>query len=85
MTLTPNALSEPDMEEIARLATQEALAEYQDRLPEDMAQLTLGTSTQGDEVIFELYIAGETAMDDQVISQAFVNKFTGDVRVDVHL
>lgn len=85
MTDEPIAMAHEELEEIARLATRAALVEYEDEFPKDTEHLTLGHYEDGEEVVFELYIAGETSEDAQVLTQAFVNKFSGDVRVDVLL
>ncbi|MAP95462.1 MAG: hypothetical protein CMK07_10965, partial [Ponticaulis sp.] len=83
MTDEPTAMAPEDLEEIARVATREALVDYEDKFPKETEHLTIGQFEDGDAMVFELYIAGETSEDAQVITQTFVNKFTGDVRVDV--
>jgi hypothetical protein len=70
------------LQEIARVATRRALEGYV--LPESWrTHLTLGTGFQGDERVFELYVAGERPEDAIVIASATVNRKTLAVQVTV--
>jgi hypothetical protein len=72
LSIAPTELDE--LQEIARIATRAALEEYE-RIPaESEKNLTLGTFFDGDDRIFELYIAGERPADAVVISSARVNR-----------
>jgi hypothetical protein len=74
-----------EMQEIARNATRAALVPYRRLTTEDEARLTLGSGIEGDEGVFELYLAGERPQDAKVISRATVNRHTGEVLVEVFL
>lgn len=77
--MAPKELDE--LREIARVATRKALEDYE-RIPEEWEEnLTLGTFFDGDDRIFELYVAGERPVDAIVISSARVNRKTRSVRV----
>ena len=72
-----------ELEEIARLATRKELESYE-RLPSEWEEnLTLGIFFDGDERIFELYVAKERPADGIVISTARVNRKTRSVTVIV--
>lgn len=85
MTDEPTPMPIEELEEIARLATRKALVDYEDKFPKDTEHLNIGQFEDGEEMVFELYLEGETSEDAQVLTQTFVNKFSGDVRVDVLL
>ncbi|PAT38003.1 hypothetical protein [Vandammella animalimorsus] len=78
-----------EMEEIARLATREALKEYVWPLtPEDEKNLTLGMfidHPDKDHKTFELYISADPPENGIVLTQAKVNALTGEVQVKVFL
>jgi len=70
-----------ELREIARLATRKALEDY-DPMPKEWEEnLTLGTFFDGDDRIFELYIAAERPVDAIVISSARVNRKDRSVQV----
>jgi len=70
-----------ELREIARLATRKALEDY-DPMPKEWEEnLTLGTFFDGDDRIFELYIATERPVDAIVISSARVNRKDRSVQV----
>jgi hypothetical protein len=70
-----------ELEEIARLATRNELENYERLPPEWEADLTLGIYFDGDERVFELYIAKERPAGGIVISTARVNRKTRSVSV----
>ena len=70
-----------ELREIARLATRKALEEYEPFPEEWKKDLTLGTFFDGDDRIFELYIARERPDDAIVISAARVNRKDRSVQV----
>ena len=72
-----------ELQEIARLATYEALKAYEPVPPEWEKNLTLGTFFGGDDRIFELYVAAERPADAIVISSARVNRKSESVQVTV--
>jgi hypothetical protein len=72
-----------EMESIARDATREALTGY--RQTTNREHLTLGSELTDTQGLFELYIAGERPTDAQVISRAKVDRFSGEVDVEVFL
>jgi hypothetical protein len=74
-----------EMQEIARKATRAALVPFRRLSAEEDARLTLGSGIDGDDGVFELYLAAERPQDAKVISRATVNRYTGDVRVEVFL
>lgn len=74
-----------EMQEIARQATRAALVPYRRLTKEEDANLTLGSGIEGNEGIFELYVAAERPQDAKVISRATVNRETGEVRVEVFI
>jgi hypothetical protein len=79
MSTAPTELDE--LQEIARIATRSALQRYE-RIPEERDRnLTLGTFFDGDDRIFELYIAAERPAEAMVISTARVNRKTKEVVV----
>ena len=79
MSTAPTELDE--LQEIARIATRSALQRYE-RIPEEWDRnLTLGTFFDGDDRIFELYIAAERPAEAVVISTARVNRKTKEVVV----
>ena len=73
-----------ELEEIARVLTQTTLVHYD--IPKDIGKnLVLGTFFDGDDRIFQLYIAGDRPEDAQVISSVRVNAFTGQANIEVFL
>ncbi|MEA2603058.1 MAG: hypothetical protein QOF89_4050 [Acidobacteriota bacterium] len=72
-----------ELQEMARLATRAALEDYEPIPKEWEANLTLGTFFDGDDRIFELYIAAERPIDAMVISSVRVNRKTKSVQVVV--
>lgn len=66
------------LQEAARLATRTALEPFE-RIPNDI-ELTLGSSWDEDEAVFELYIAKERPKDAVVLTEARVNQYDGQVR-----
>ena len=72
-----------DLREIARVATRAALENFEPIPPEWNARLTLGTFFDGDDRIFELYVAGERPRDAIVLTSARVNRRTKEVTVSV--
>ena len=72
-----------DLREIARVATRTALESFEPIPPEWNAQLTLGTFFDGEDRIFELYVAGERPRDAIVLTSARVNRRTKEVTVTV--
>ena len=79
-----NILSLDEMQEIARLATRKALKGYS-RPNFSFENLVLGIYHDKECGKFELYIAGERPEDAIVISEATVNRKTGEVSVKVFL
>ena len=72
-----------ELQEIARVATRNALEAYES-LPEEWSKnLTLGTFFEDEDRIFELYVAAERPADAIVISSARVNRKTRNVTVTV--
>ena len=87
MQRVPGTSTEPkeldELQEIARIATRTALESYEP-MPEEWGKnLTLGTFFEGDERIFELYIAAEKPADAVVISTARVNRKSKKVLVTI--
>lgn len=81
ISTAPRELDE--LQKIARVATRAALERYE-RIPEEWEKnLTLGTFFEGDDRIFELYIAAERPVDAVVISSARVNRTTRNVTVAI--
>lgn len=78
---TPKELDE--LQEIARLATRRELENYERWPTEWDENLTLGTYFDGDDRVFELYIAKDRPADAIVISTARVNRDTRSVTVIV--
>lgn len=79
LSTAPTELDE--LQEIARIATRAALEEYE-RIPAEWEKnLTLGTFFDGDDRIFELYVAGERPSDAVVVSSARVSSKTKSVSV----
>lgn len=70
-----------ELQELARIATREALKEYEPIPKEWEENLTLGTLFDGDDRIFELYVAAERPRDAIVISSARVNRKTRFIEV----
>ena len=71
------------LEEIARVATAEALRDFEP-VPETWRrELALGTLFEGDDRVFELYVPGERPSDAIVISSARVNRKTKLVEVTI--
>ncbi len=68
------------LQELARLATREALENYE--IPDEWKErLSLGIFFEDDDRIFELYVTGDKPDDAIVISRASVNRNTKDVSV----
>jgi hypothetical protein len=79
ISTAPTELDE--LQELARVATRDALENYE-RIPAEWEEnLTLGTFFEGDDRIFKLYIAAERPSDAVVISSARVNRKTKSVSV----
>lgn len=72
-----------ELKEIARLATYDALKEFEPLSTEWRENLTLGSGIDEDYGIFELYVAAERPEDAVVISSARVNRKTKAVEVTV--
>ncbi len=72
-----------ELQEIARLATYEALKDFEPVPVEWKANLTLGTFFDGEYRVFELYVATERPADATVISSARVNRNTRSVEVTI--
>jgi len=72
-----------ELQEIARVATRAALEAYEP-IPEDWNRtLALGTRFDGDERIFELYVAKDRPGDGIVLTSARVNRLSKFVAVTV--
>ena len=72
-----------DLQEVARAATRAALEAYEP-IPEEWNQdLTLGTFVDGEDRIFELYVARERTRDAIVLTSARVDRATKAVTVVV--
>ena len=72
-----------ELQEIARIATRSELERF-DPIPDAWrASLTLGTFFDGDDRIFELYVAGARPADAIVLTSARVNRKTKAVSVKV--
>ena len=72
-----------ELQELARVATRAELARYEP-IPEEWARvLTLGTFFDGEDRIFELYVAGARPADAIVLTSARVNRNTRAVSVTV--
>jgi hypothetical protein len=81
ISIAPKELDE--LQAIARVATRTALDGYEP-MPEEWAKnLTLGTVFDGDDRIFELYVAAEKPADAVVISTARVNRKSRNVVVTI--
>jgi hypothetical protein len=72
-----------ELQEIAPLATYDALKEFQPLPAEWQANLTLGVGIDGDYRVFELYVAVERPEDAIVISSARVHSKTKLVEVTI--
>jgi hypothetical protein len=72
-----------DLQEIACIATSEALEQYELIPKEWEKNLALGTFFEEDYRIFELYVAAEKPSDTIVISSARVNRRDRSVKVVV--
>jgi hypothetical protein len=81
ISTAPSELDE--LQELAREATRETLEAYEPLPDEWKENLTLGTFFEGDDRIFELYVAAERPADAIVISSARVNRKTRSVSVTV--
>jgi len=81
ISTAPKELDE--LQEIARVATSTALDGYEPMPEEWTKNLTLGTFFDGDDGIFELYIAAEKPADAVVISTARVNRKSRNVVVTI--
>lgn len=71
------------LEEVARVATREALKDYEAPPPEWRDNLVLGTLFDGDWRVFELYVPGQRPSDAIVIASARVHRVTREVSVTV--
>ena len=71
------------LQELARVATREALKEYEPVPEEWRENLTLGTYFEGDVRVFELYVAQEKPANAIVISSARVDRKTKAVEVAI--
>ncbi|AEV26454.1 hypothetical protein ACLSSQ_11335 [Azospira sp. APE16] len=69
------------LQELARVASHKALEEYESPPKEWEANLTLGTVFDGDDRIFELYVAADNPKDTIVISSARVDRKNHSVQV----
>ncbi len=85
MTSKKKLLTLREMEPIAREATRKALTPYKGREELEDKNLTLGSGIEGEEGIFELYLAAERPQDARVICCATVDRRTGEVKVEVLL
>ena len=72
-----------DLEEIARIATFEALQSYAAVPAELRHRWVLGIHFEGDDRVFELYVPGERPADALVYASARVNRLTRAVDVTV--
>ncbi|HEY0845605.1 MAG TPA: hypothetical protein VGE12_09560 [Noviherbaspirillum sp.] len=81
ISTAPSELDE--LQELARVATREALEAYEPLPDEWKEHLTLGTFFEGDDRIFELYVAAEQPANAVVISSARINRKTRSVSVTV--
>lgn len=70
-----------DLEEMARIATFDALEGYEPVPDVWRTKLTLGTFFENDLRIFELYVPGERPQDAITISSAWVNRHTKAIEV----
>jgi hypothetical protein len=83
--MNPKKLPLATLEESARLLTRTALADF-DLTTVDRDTLVLGTSGfEGNQRVFELYVAGEGPEDARVISRAVIDVFSGAGTVEVFL
>ena len=71
------------LQEIARVATRAELEQFEPIPDEWKATLTLGTFFDGDDRIFELYVARERPSDAIVLTSARVNRLSKAVVVTV--
>ena len=86
MTSNPNGtrVKELDLlQEVARVATREALKRYEEPPPEWKEGLVLGTLFDGDWRVFELYVPGEHPRDAIVIASTKVHRHTREVVVTI--
>lgn len=72
-----------ELKEIARLATYDALKEFEPLSIDWRNNLTLGSGIDGDYGIFELYVAAERPENAVIISSARVNRKTRAVEVTI--
>lgn len=72
-----------ELQEIARVATHEALKEFEQLPAEWQTGLTLGAGLDDGYAIFELYVAGERPEDAIVISSARVHRESRSVEVRI--
>ena len=84
MTKKMRKLDIKKMEPIAREATRNALKKYIWPPGRD-EHLTLGVFLEEEYDIFELYFSGERPEDAEVLTEARVNRITGEVSVKVFL
>ena len=81
ISTVPKELDE--LQELARVATREALEAYEPFPDEWKENLTLGTFFDGDDRIFELYVAAERPAGGIVISSTRINRKTKAVQVTI--
>ena len=73
------------LEESARVATRSMISEFPHYFNIPTEHLTLGTFWENDDVIFELYIAGDRPKDAIVLTTTRVDLYSGEVlSVKVH-
>lgn len=77
--IAPKELDE--LKELGRVATRQALEEYEPIPREREVNLTLGTFFDADDRIFELYIAADKPKDAIVISSTRMNRKSHSVQV----
>lgn len=71
------------LQELARVATRSALERYEPISEEWKRTLTLGTLFDGDDRVFQLYVAKERPADAIVLASARVNRLSKSVTVEV--
>lgn len=72
-----------ELQELARIATRAELESYEPIPPEWNQALTLGTLFDGEDRVFELYVAGERPSDAIVLTSTRVNRLTRLTTVSV--
>lgn len=83
MNSKPRKLTLDQTEPLARAATRAALEGVRPLTDADKQRLTLGTLIEDDTYVWELYLAGERPKDAVIISQARVDRLTGEVEVHI--